>query len=392
MKKILVIGSANMDLSLNVYRVPAAGETLTDNGGVAYTPGGKGANAAAAFVKLGAEATFCAKLGQDVHGQQLYNYYKGIGLDTSAIRVDRDMPTGFATVIKEADGQNRIIYYPGANAHISTDQMIEAFEKAQPDALYIGFEISFESALSAARIAEAKGVPIFVDAAPASGKFSLESLPYMEIFSPNESETLEYTGIMPTGQDSSLRAALALWRRVRCKYIVIKQGARGCSIYDGKKFDMLPAERVDNVGGGCRQNDLLYGVPTDHETSHETRYHTHGASAQGNDEVGGIDLGGQQVTGQIRDNAYHASRNGPEKDPRQDDGQVLKGDAPQTAAEIEKALAEHTDDHAHGGQHGAQHQPLEGGAGSRAAVFLGGICGNGHKNTSFPDDIGRERR
>lgn len=247
MKKILVIGSANMDLSLNVYRVPAAGETLTDNGGVAYTPGGKGANAAAAFVKLGAEATFCAKLGQDVHGQQLYNYYKGIGLDTSAIRVDRDMPTGFATVIKEADGQNRIIYYPGANAHISTDQMIEAFEKAQPDALYIGFEISFESALSAARIAEAKGVPIFVDAAPASGKFSLESLPYMEIFSPNESETLEYTGIMPTGQDSSLRAALALWRRVRCKYIVIKQGARGCSIYDGKKFDMLPAERVDNV-------------------------------------------------------------------------------------------------------------------------------------------------
>ena len=247
MKKILVIGSANMDLSLNVYRVPEAGETLTDNGGVAYTPGGKGANAAAALAKLGADATFCAKLGQDMHGQQLYNYYKEIGLDTSAIRVDRDMPTGFATVIKEADGQNRIIYYPGANAHISTDHMIEAFERTQPDALYLGFEISFDSALSAARIAEARGVPIFVDAAPANKQYPLESLPYVEVFSPNETETLEYTGIMPTGQESSLRAALALWRRVRCKYIVIKQGARGCSIYDGKKFDMLPAERVDNV-------------------------------------------------------------------------------------------------------------------------------------------------
>ena len=69
MKKILVIGSANMDLSLNVYRVPEAGETLTDNGGVAYTPGGKGANAAAALAKLGADATFCAKLGQDMHGK-----------------------------------------------------------------------------------------------------------------------------------------------------------------------------------------------------------------------------------------------------------------------------------------------------------------------------------
>ena len=247
MKKILVIGSANMDLSLNVYRVPDKGETVVDNGGVAYTPGGKGANAAAAFAKLGADVTLCTKLGQDTHGQQLYTYYKSLGLDTSAIRVDRDLPTGFATVIKEADGENRIICYPGANAQISGEHMMDAFDKSNPDALFVGFEISFDSALTAARIAEVKGVPIFVDAAPASKKYSLEALPYMEIFSPNEAETFEYTGIMPSGQDSSLRAALALWRRVRCKYLVIKQGARGCSIYDGKHFDMIPAERVENV-------------------------------------------------------------------------------------------------------------------------------------------------
>ena len=48
-KKILVIGSANIDLSMNMFRVPAQGETLIDDGGVAYTPGGKGANAAIAF-------------------------------------------------------------------------------------------------------------------------------------------------------------------------------------------------------------------------------------------------------------------------------------------------------------------------------------------------------
>ena len=69
----------------------------------------------------------------------------------------------------------------------------------------------------------------------------------MEIFSPNETETFEYTGIMPAGADASLRAALALWRRVKCRYIVIKQGARGACIYDGKHFDMIPAERVDKV-------------------------------------------------------------------------------------------------------------------------------------------------
>lgn len=247
MKKILVIGSANMDLALNVYRVPKAGETLTDNGGVAYTPGGKGANSAVAFARLGADVSLCAKLGADVHGQQLYNYYKTQGVDTSLIKVDRNLPTGFAAVIKEADGQNRIIYYPGANAHISSEQMIEAFDKIRPDALFISFEISFESALTAARIAEARGVPIFVDAAPANKNYDLESLPYMEVFSPNETETLEYTGIMPAGQDSSLRAALTLWRKVRCRYLVIKQGARGSTIYDGRRFEMIPPWRVECV-------------------------------------------------------------------------------------------------------------------------------------------------
>lgn len=247
MKKILVIGSANMDLSLNVYRVPERGETVCDNGGVAYTPGGKGANAAVAFKKLGADISFSAKLGADLHGQQLYTYYRDLGLDTSLIKVDRDMPTGFATVIKEPDGQNRIIYYPGANSHITTEQMIEAFERARPDALFIGFEISFETALAAARIANSRNIPIFVDAAPASKSYALESLPEMEIFSPNETETYEFTGIMPQGADSCLRAALALWRRVKCKYLVIKLGARGCCVYDGKHFDMIPAAQVEKV-------------------------------------------------------------------------------------------------------------------------------------------------
>ena len=60
-----------MDLSLNVYRVPMAGETVADDGGVAYTPGGKGANAAIAFSRLGAKTVFAGRLGADAHGQQL---------------------------------------------------------------------------------------------------------------------------------------------------------------------------------------------------------------------------------------------------------------------------------------------------------------------------------
>ena len=67
-KRILIIGSSNLDFVMNMYKLPEAGETIVDNGGAAYIPGGKGASAAIAFSRLGAESVFCSKLGADIHG------------------------------------------------------------------------------------------------------------------------------------------------------------------------------------------------------------------------------------------------------------------------------------------------------------------------------------
>ena len=260
-KRILLIGSSNMDLAMNMCRIPAAGETLIDDGGVAYTPGGKGANSAVAISRLGGECVFCTKLGADAHGQRLYNYYKDAGINTSCIKVDHDHPTGLAVVMREADGTNRIVVYPGANAHITTEAIIEAFD-CNPDAVYLGFEIPFATATVAAKIAASRGIPIFVDAAPANKAYELENLPPLEIFSPNETETYEYTGIMPTGIEASLRAALAIFRRVSCKYLVIKQGARGAFLYDGKRYNVFPSYRADKVVDTTAAGDAFTAAMT----------------------------------------------------------------------------------------------------------------------------------
>ena len=145
--------------------------------------------------------------------------------------------------MKESDGNNRIVVYPGANYNLTQDNVMEAFE-CNPDALYLGFEIPFSIAVCAAKYAAARGIPVFVDAAPASKDYPLESLPMLEVFSPNETETEEYTGILPQGTDSALRAALALYKRVKAKYIVLKQGDRGAFVYDGKHFFVIPAIRI----------------------------------------------------------------------------------------------------------------------------------------------------
>jgi ribokinase len=245
-KRILIIGSSNLDFVMNMYKLPEAGETIVDNGGAAYIPGGKGASAAIAFSRLGAESVFCSKLGADIHGQKLYNYYKEIGLNTAYIKVDHENPTGLCVVMKEGEGRVRRVIYPGANAQLTTEIILEAFE-CNPDALYLGFEIPYPMVVAAAKVASSKGIPIFIDATSASKELDLEQLPPVEIFSPNEQEAQELTGILPTSMETSLRAALAIARKTKAKNVVIKQGARGAFLYDGKRYNTFPAVRADKT-------------------------------------------------------------------------------------------------------------------------------------------------
>lgn len=245
-KRVLVIGSSNLDFVMNMYKLPQTGENIVDNGGVAYIPGGKGASAAIAFSRLGAESVFCAKLGADIHGQKLYNYYKEIGLNTTYIKVDHDTPTGLAVVMKEGDGTSRSVVFPGANAQLTTEIIMEAFE-CNPDALYLGFELPYPMVVAAAKVAASKHIPIFIDATAATKELDLELLPPVEVFSPNEKEAEELTGILPTSMETSLRAALAIARKAKAKNVVIKQGARGAFLYDGKRYNTFPAIRADKL-------------------------------------------------------------------------------------------------------------------------------------------------
>lgn len=243
-KRILVIGSANMDMHLPFCQMPIEGQTLVQEGSVSYSPGGKGANAAVALANLGADAVLCTRLGHDSHGETLYSYYKDVGIDVSHIAVDREHATGFAAImVDEASAENRILVYPGANDYLSQGDVDNAF-LASPDALYMQLEIPNEMVISAAEYAYRRGIPVFIDAGPARADFPLEQLPPVTVFSPNETETECYTGIKPQGADSCLKAAHELSKRVRAQYIVLKLGERGAFIFNGTRCKFVPAFHV----------------------------------------------------------------------------------------------------------------------------------------------------
>ncbi len=251
--KILVIGCSTMDLSMNLFKLPDAGATVSDDGGVAYTPGGGGANVAVALTKLGAECTFLTKLGADVHGQKLFKLYKEFGLDTAGIKVDHDFPTGFSVLIKEADGSSRRIIYPGANSQITQESVFPAFD-CQPDAVYIGLDVPFSTVVSTAKIAASRGIPLFLSMSPASKAQPIENVPASEVVILNEKEIEEYTGTAAVGTDSWLRAAYQLYEKMKTKYVVLTLGSRGAFIYDGKRCNMItsykPEALADLTGAG----------------------------------------------------------------------------------------------------------------------------------------------
>ena len=87
MSRVVVIGSANVDLTVRLNRLPRLGETVS--GGEFYTSyGGKGANQAVAAHKAGAEVRFLAKVGCDRNGEAIIRHLEGFGLNSEGILRD----------------------------------------------------------------------------------------------------------------------------------------------------------------------------------------------------------------------------------------------------------------------------------------------------------------
>lgn len=251
--RILAVGSSNIDFVCRMDKVPEGGQTITSNDTYAFVPGGKGANTAVAAARLGADVVFCTKLGNDSYGSQLSEKYKNEGIDTRFVLFDKENQTGLAVVMVEGTGQNRIVVYPGANARLTNSDIEDAFTCC-PDALLIQCEIENESVYYAIDEANRQGAKVFLDAGPAKADFDLSRLGKLCVFSPNESETLFFTGINPNSADNCLRAAVAICQMVDTEYVVLKLGNRGCFVYDGLHYQHIaPVElgkAVDTTAAG----------------------------------------------------------------------------------------------------------------------------------------------
>ncbi len=245
--RIVVVGSANMDLVVRCERIARPGETVL-GGEFVSVPGGKGANQAVAASRLGALVAFVGRVGQDANGDRLLAALRGDHVITEYLKQDADHATGVALIVVDAHGQNAITVAPGANHHVSPDD-VEAARHVifAADAVIIPLEIPLETVAYAAKLARSVGTRVILNPAPAPAvPLPPDLLRSIDVLTPNEHEAATLLGLASgEGQD---RNALALELRAQgVANVVVTLGANGCMLASEAGVEHIAAHAVTPV-------------------------------------------------------------------------------------------------------------------------------------------------
>ncbi|MCX7599903.1 MAG: ribokinase, partial [Armatimonadetes bacterium] len=247
--RILVVGSANMDLVVRAPRIPVPGETVL-GGSFSRVRGGKGANQAVACARLGAETFMLARVGRDAFGDELVAGLEADGVHCDYIARD-DAPSGVAFIVVDERGENAIVVAPGANAALVPADVARVPDLSSFDAVLFQLEVplaTIEAALDAARAA---GVLTVLDAGPPTA-LPPEIIAKISVLSPNETEAAAILG-EPAGADLGAEEIAARLMGLGAERVVIKLGAEGAvAAWPGglEHVPAFPVEPVDTTGAG----------------------------------------------------------------------------------------------------------------------------------------------
>ncbi|KAJ1378484.1 Ribokinase-like [Sesbania bispinosa] len=252
---VVVVGSANADIYVEIDRLPKEGETVSAKSGQTLA-GGKGANQAACGAKLSHPTYFVGQVGNDAHGNLIADALRNAKVRLDNLTVVPSAPTGHAVVMLQSSGQNSIIIVGGANVsgwpqtltrqhfELVTTAGIVLLQREIPD--YVNIQV--------AKAARNAGVPVILDAGGMDAPIPQELLNFVDILSPNESELGRLTE-MPTDSFEEITRAAVKCHKLGVKQVLVKLGAKGSALFiEGEEPIQQPAilakTVMDTTGAG----------------------------------------------------------------------------------------------------------------------------------------------
>ena len=229
---MVVVGSVNVDVVVRVEQLPAPGETVLGST-LERGLGGKGANAAVAAARQGAEVRLVGCVGDDDAGAWALKTLADEGVDVSAVRVAAGLATGHALISVRPDGIGQITVAPLANALLGTSDVVGG-GISPGDVVVAQLEVPLEVVRAALSGARSVGARTILDPAPA---IPLDGalLELVDVLMPNEHELAALGGDV----EALLRGGTAA--------VIVTKGEQGCEWFDGEGTERLAAHRVDAV-------------------------------------------------------------------------------------------------------------------------------------------------
>jgi ribokinase len=254
---ITIIGSLNADLTSYTARIPNGGETLHGHS-FETGSGGKGGNQASACGRLSrrhdnlknASATIrmIGAVGDDLYGQMLLSDLQASGVDTEGVAVRKDFKTGVAVIIvEETTGENRIILNAGANYCLKPEQFL-TFSHPLPKLIILQLEIPIDTTVQSLEAAQAAGVEVLLNPAPASElpKEAYLGLAHL-IVNESEAAILSYRSVEDLEIDENLPSVAAEFHARGVNNVIITLGSRGVFCSADGKHGLMKAKKVEVI-------------------------------------------------------------------------------------------------------------------------------------------------
>lgn len=244
-KKVVVIGSINTDITLNVNEFPGEENTIIIHKHD-FSVGGKGVNQSLGIKKMGIPVSLIGKIGSDLEGKNIISKLIFEGLNIDGITKDNDSETGKAYIYLKKDGKSTVSIFPGANDKLSPED-IEKQKNLFKNSSYclISTEIPEKSIKKAVEIAKSNNAKIILK--PSSReKIDDDILKEIDIFILNKTE---FEILYKQGKNTEERAEYFLKKGV--KNIILTSKNDGYTLINKniqKKFSAIDFPSIDTTG------------------------------------------------------------------------------------------------------------------------------------------------
>lgn len=256
---VVVLGSINLDLVVEVPRLPIPGETVIGNRFFS-APGGKAANQAVAVAKLGTPVSLVGQVGGDSFGKTLLESLSTAGVNVEGITINPHVHSGIASITIDERGANTIACAAGANNFVREDE-VRTFQALLPQAKVVLMElgIPLASILVAARESKANNCYTILDPAPAPAELPDELYRLVDLITPNEVEASQLVGFTVDGITTARQAAFCL-HQMGVKNAIITLGSQGAFCSNATEnfwLEAISVPVVDTVAAGDAFNGAL---------------------------------------------------------------------------------------------------------------------------------------